>query len=172
MTLLDPYGTRRIHMVKLKNYSDRTLEECWRAIEREGKADRVCVISDPVQWGAQGFIRQVRRGQDIRVVLINEKPVAVIWIESVRPKRAQIHWHLYETGIKEMFVVGRHVVDRLYIELGVDLLYGFTPVNNEQAIRYLKLIGGRQVGTLPGGSYIAKDDSCIDSAIIVFQRTP
>jgi len=162
--------TEAISIVKLSGLTNQILAECWRAIEREGKADRVCVISDPKKWGAEDFIRQVRQGKDVRVVLMGGVIVAMVWIESIRPGRAEVHWHLYQSRLKDMFRIGRRVVAGLFECLNVDLLYGFTPTNNPAAIRYLELIGGKQVGTLPGGSYVAVDDCCVDSAIMAFQR--
>jgi RimJ/RimL family protein N-acetyltransferase len=164
------YNGKTIDIVRLRSYDDRTLGKCWRAIVKEGKADRVCVITDPRQWGEEGFIRQVRAGNDVRVVLINDRPVAVLWIESVRPRRAEVHWHLYSDGLRDMIEIGRAVVNKLFDSLGVDLLYGFTPTNNLPAIRYLVRLGAQQAGTLPGGSYIAKENRSVDSAIMCFVR--
>lgn len=149
-----------------------TLSHLWDKMAEEDKLDYFCAVQDPATWGPEQWEKKLQR-LNTTLILVFYRPESLlgfVQIEEIRPKRAQAHWMMFGKPDRLRIHAGRETVRRILKVLELDVIYGFTPIVFEGAMKFIKLIGGEYVGTLPEGSYIERFNRSFDSAIFAFSK--
>lgn len=85
-----------------------------------------------------------------------EAPLALTWLNNFAGRTAMMHFAVFKAGLGMKSVLGRYVVQFLLhgkdAEGGycLDSLYGLTPQSYVHVLRFIRRLGFRQLGVLPG----------------------
>jgi hypothetical protein len=127
------------------NMADSTLAGLYLGLVADG-LEKIAFYDGSVQCAAD-FVRLFKSpGQLLFVVMREETPIMISWLNSLDGKRVQVHFSMFKHGFgKNSFEVGRKAVDHYLSLTGpdgylFDVVYGVTPTTNKLACRYVKKI--------------------------------
>ena len=101
---------------------------------------------------------------DVFVVFYEGEPGGIIWLNDRREKSARVHftvfrnyWGRRRDELPASLKMGRYAVARLMRETGLDVLMGFTPMDNRLACKFIQRLGAQPVGVMPKAAWNAKE---------------
>jgi hypothetical protein len=132
-----------------------------------------CAIQSPQTWGPYQWFNKLKSHDSLLLLcLYDENPVGFAMLHSFHGRRAQGHWMALVSDARFAVQYAPWAIQRIFDICNLDCLYGLTPVIFDRALKFLLMIGGKQIGVLPNGSYIDSLGKSVDSIIFSFHRRP
>lgn len=131
----------------IPTFADSQLGAMYDRIVDEEKSYIFCDGTIP---NKEAFIGMVKSNDtSFYVVYQGEIMVIIFWLNRFEGAIARVNWCAFNgvsarTKIKAGRYINKVMTDKIF-----DLLIGYTPESNGAAIRYIKLCGGKIVGTVP-----------------------
>jgi len=129
----------------IPNMPDSMLASFYLTLVADG-LEKTAFYDGSVQC-ASDFVRLFKSpGQLLFVVVREDAPIMISWLNSLEGKRVQVHFSMFKRGFgRDSFEIGRKVVEH-YLSLSgpdgflFDVVYGVTPTANKLACKYVKKI--------------------------------
>lgn len=158
----------------IRTLKDSDIKHLYQRIEEAGVADIVFCGSDIKD--AEGFLAAMKyKDNHLYVVLVDEKPEMIVWLNRFEGKFARFHWCPFKDLRGDRLTqVGMAVRDKFFSmkdysgEYLYDMLMGIIPIENKPAIGFLKKIGVKELGILPKA--VLKDGKSTPGVLMYYAR--
>jgi hypothetical protein len=158
-------------------FKDSAIMELFDRMEADGTIELV-FFDGSVKTREEFLIKMKSVGTQLYMVFMKEEkyPAAFIWLDQFKHKTAHGHFCVFSSHWGDAYKIGHEVLVRLvhlkdnndrYI---FDAIYGFTPVDNELAIKATTSAGMVVAGTLPNAYWYSSDDKSHDAVMTYFTR--
>lgn len=150
-----------------RNFKDSEIMSLYDRMVSEGTAETV--FSDGTIQNREQFLFEMKSDRSQLYLLIEEEPVAVVWLNRFEGKTARFHFCAFsKIWGKKTIEAGQFICSEiLNYKIGekyiFDALLGRIPVSNKIAVDFLKRMGAVLVGDIPYGHWndkAKKSESC------------
>ena len=153
---------------------DGCVKSLYDLMEEQGTAK--IVFEDGTINDRDGFLNAMKTGCRLHIILDDNEPVAVVWLNRFEGKMARLHFCLFRNAWGEKSErVGRFAVTEILNmrfdgETLYDCLVGYIPDKNKAARMFFQKIGVKTVGHLPMGHWNAEEGKMEPCTIVYMDR--
>jgi hypothetical protein len=140
----------------------------WERMEAERLLRWFCRTGPPK---LDKWIKKMSNGTRVFYLQRDCAPLIVVQLESIRPRRAEIHFVTFRAKDLDKPRAGRMMLLYLMNKLNIEVLYGFIPSSNFKAMQYGKEVGFKVTGYLPQGSFSHADGQSECSVFVNLLRS-
>ena len=158
------------------NLKDFDLYEIWDRLLESGTTKTV--FYDGSVNTHHEFRDVVRRDcNEFFITYYDGKPACAAWVNDRRERSGRIHFFVFKPywgrkrdELPKSVMVARYTAAMLVRSMPFDVLYGFTPVRNVLACKFIQKVGAVPVGILPHGCWNAGTGESEDTLFTAITR--
>lgn len=136
-----------------------------------GLADVVFYDGDVTDW--RGWIEFLRVSQSwlVRVNNTAGKVVGFFWLNGFAGQTAMMHFCIFDSvGFEAAVELGRQSVAYVFRNTEMQSVYGCTPKVYRHVFPFIKALGFKVLGDIPGACYIKRKDKHVPGVVSVCVR--
>lgn len=161
----------------IRTFPDSEIKSFYERIERDGLKEIVFMQGDIPD--ATAFLQEMKSGRSLLyVVYADDLQAGLIWLNRMDGRTCRVHFTSFsEAWGLDTVEIGRCAIQQImymkksgFDEYIFDTLLGLTPTRNVRAIKWLKKVGLKTVGEIPGGIWDAKTGESIDGTLMYLTR--
>lgn len=130
----------------IPTFKDSVIMGIYDRIIKEGKE---YVFQDGTIPDREVFLLTMKSPQTFLYVGYEDNELAlIIWLNRFEGAMARLNWCAFDgVSLRDKIKIAKNLLESL--TLSFDLLIGYTPASNKAAIKFVKVCGGKVVGTVP-----------------------
>ncbi len=159
----------------IRTFADSDILSIYEKIIEEGKG---YIFKDGTIYDGSAFLRAMKDNNTLLYAVYNkDELLGIIWLNRFEGKLARVHWCTFDgISTKTKIQAGRYVIKKImnmrdakgnYI---FDLLLGYMPISNDDAIRFVRLCGGIIGEAIPNLIWDSERDKSEPGVISYYSR--
>lgn len=159
----------------IRTFTDSDILSIYDRIIDEGKE---YVFKDGTVCDRFVFLETMKNGQTaLYVIYYKKKLLGIMWLNRFEGRLARAHWCTFDGfSAKQKIQAGRYANEKIMDmkdtkgDYVFDLLLGYTPISNSQAIQFIRLCGGITGEAIPGLIWNSKEGESEPGVISYYSR--
>ena len=151
----------------IRTFKDSYVRSLYDRVISEGYA---YIFNDGSIKTSEEFLHSMRYNSELFLMYWDNELVAICWLNRFESRSARLHWcGLGDVNPRKFVIIGKEMLKKL--EAHLDLIIGYTPSSNEQAIKYAKLCGMTVATEIPNLCYNANTGKSESGVITYYSRS-
>lgn len=160
-----------IELDGIRTYSDTQVKALYQKVWDEGLGEDL--FHDGSIKDADHFVQLMKSPWNfLHVIYVGEKVVAVSWVNRVEETHCWCHFVFFKEfhGDSIIYAVGNKYLNYLLDTYGFEVIMGLIPATNEHALMYVRGLGWKIMGSVPGMLWSRAEEKPVDGVIVYVNK--